>query len=131
MPFAPKKPCSAPHCPNLTEHGKSRCPDHQRQYDAQRPTARARGYTARWAKTSRQFRERWPLCGQKADGTTDTVNSWCAKEGRVQIAECVQHIVPHQGEGDPNFYLESNLMSSCNKCNNKRRALREPGAFGR
>jgi hypothetical protein len=39
--------------------------------------------------------------------------------------------VPHHGENDPLFYAESNLMSSCFRCNNRHRALREPGAFGR
>jgi hypothetical protein len=104
---------------------------HQRQYEAMRPTSRQRGYTPRWSRLSQRFRERFPLCGQKADGTVDKENSWCAAAGRVELAQCVQHIVPHRGESDPLFYDESNLMSSCHRCNNRRRALREPGAFGR
>lgn len=129
MPYAPKRPCLHPGCPALVDHG--RCPAHQRQYEALRPSAKQRGYTPRWSRLSRRFRERWPLCGMRSDGSMDKVNSWCAAEGRTVVAECVQHVVPHKGENDPLMYDESNLMSSCNRCNNRRRALREPGAFGR
>ena len=66
-----------------------------------------------------------------ADGTLDKENSWCAKEGRPTLAQCVQHRIPHKGESDPLMFDQANLMSSCNRCNNRRRALREPGAFGR
>jgi 5-methylcytosine-specific restriction protein A len=131
MPMAPKHPCNHPGCGVLLERGQTRCLQHQRAYDAQRPTSLERGYTYRWSALSKRFREHWPLCGMLADGTLDTVNSWCAKDGRVTPAQCVQHRVPHKGEHDPLMFDESNLMSSCNRCNNRRRALREPGAFGR
>jgi 5-methylcytosine-specific restriction enzyme A len=131
LPMAPKHPCAEPRCPNLVERGTSRCPDHARAYDLQRGSAKDRGYDSRWNRASRRFRHRWPLCGMKADGTLDTENSWCAAEGRTTLAQCVQHIQPHQGPDDPLFMRESNWLSSCFKCNNKRRALREPGAFGR
>ena len=119
MPIAPRHPCCEPTCPNLVERGKARCPAHQQAYERQRPSSRERGYTSKWARLSKRFRERHPLCGMKADGTLDTAHSWCAKDGLVTPAQCVQHLVPHRGETDPLFYAESNLMSSCNRCNNR------------
>ena len=130
-PWASRRPCKTVGCPHLAEQGRARCLQHERDYDARRGSAAGRGYTSRWAATSRRFRARFPLCGMLAGGTVDTENSWCAAEGRFVAAQCVQHRIPHQGEGDPLFYAETNLMSSCHRCNNRRRALREPGAFGR
>jgi 5-methylcytosine-specific restriction protein A len=130
-PWAPLHPCAEPRCPALLPRGTTRCPAHAKQYDLRRGSSRDRGYTSKWAKTSRQFRARWPLCGMLDGGALDTETSWCAAEGRPTLAQCVQHRIPHHGPDDPNFYRTSNLMSSCFRCNNRRRALREPGAFGR
>lgn len=129
-PLAALRACLEPRCPNLIRPPQRRCPQHATAYDLRRGSSRARGYDHRWAKASRAFRQRFPLCGMKADGNVDRENSWCARDGLTVAAECVQHIVPHGGPTDPLFYAESNWMSSCLRCNNRRRAI-EPGAFGR
>lgn len=118
-------------CPELVDRG--RCPKCAKAYDLRRGSASARGYDRRWAAASRAFRLRFPLCGMKADGTTDMVNSWCAREGLVTATQCVQHIEPFDprlGQADPRFWDQANWLSSCQQCNNRRRAI-EPGAFGR
>jgi hypothetical protein len=66
----------------------------------------------------------------KADGSVDTVNSWCARDGLETLAQCVQHIIPFHGPDDPLFMDARNHLASCQRCNNRRRA-QEPGAFGR
>lgn len=123
--------CLEPRCPVVVESG--RCHAHAKGYDLRRGSATARGYDRRWQRVSQAFRVRFPLCGMRADGTMDTANSWCAKEGRATPNECVQHIEPFdpsRGQADPRFWNQANWMSSCQQCNNRRRAL-EPGAFGR
>jgi 5-methylcytosine-specific restriction protein A len=132
-PWAPKRYCLAPRCPNLVESGsRGRCPKHQREYEAQRPTAKERGYaTPQWRQLRAVFLSQHPLCGQRHDGSIDKVNSWCARDGLTVAANCVQHVEPPKGPNDPRFLDETNLMASCLRCNNRRRALREPGAFGR
>jgi 5-methylcytosine-specific restriction protein A len=120
-----------PRCPALVDRSRRFCPAHARQEERRRGTAPSRGYNYEWNQLSRRFRERFPLCGMKADGTSDTEHSICAREGRVTAAECVQHLTPFRGLSDPLRLDESNLMSSCFKCNDTHRALKEPGAFGR
>jgi 5-methylcytosine-specific restriction protein A len=130
-PMAPQHPCCEPGCPVLLPRGVTRCPGHAKQYDQRRGTSLERGYTSRWARLSRQFRANHPWCGLLHDNSVNTTHSWCARDGYITVAQCVQHLVPHQGADDPLFYDETNLMSSCHRCNNKHRALHEPGAFGR
>lgn len=131
MPVAPLTLCVEPRCPNRVTKG--RCPTHARAYDLRRGTAQQRGYDGTWAAYSKAFRQRFPLCGMKADGTWDRVNSWCANDDQLVPAQCVQHIVPfdpRQGQADPRFWDKSNHLASCQRCNNRRRA-QEAGAFGR
>ena len=130
MPMSAKHPCVVSGCPALVSRG-ARCPQHAKQYERARPSSLERGYDSRWSKAAKAFRNRHPLCGMKADGSIDKQNSWCAEAGLTTIAQCVQHIVPHKGPGDPLLMDQSNWMSSCFRCNNRRRASREPGAFGR
>ena len=61
-------------------------------------------HTSRWAKLSRRFRMAHPLCAQ------------CEREGRVEPATCVDHIVPYPICADY-FYDESNLQALCDRCN--------------
>jgi 5-methylcytosine-specific restriction endonuclease McrA len=102
-----------PGCGVLVQKG--RCPKHAKQQDLRRGTALERGYDARWATFSRAWRRRLPLCGMRADGSMDTVNSRCAKDGLTTPAECVDHVIPMSQGGDQ--YDENNLISSCLACN--------------
>jgi len=129
MPYAPAHPCNWPGCGALVQHGRPRCPAHERQYDLRRGSAKDRGYDSKWARFSRDWRKRFPLCGMRADGQLHTdAGSECARTGRPTFAQCVDHIVPMKRGGSQ--YDPSNLESKCLRCNNRKRALEE-GGFGR
>lgn len=105
--------CGHPSCSVLVKKGK--CVTHARTQDRARGTAQERGYNAQWALYSQTFRAQHPLCGERADGTMDTVNSRCAKEGRTTPAECVDHTIPISQGGS--IFDPENHMSACFACN--------------
>ncbi|HYK89799.1 MAG TPA: HNH endonuclease, partial [Acidobacteriota bacterium] len=111
-PLAPKKPCTWPGCPNLTNGG--RCEKHRRQeqkeYDADRkddPTRRF--YNSRaWRRASDLHLRDEPLCRE------------CAKMGRDTLATMTDHIVPIKQGGDP--WNPNNHQSLCDSCHSKKSA---------
>ena len=62
-------------------------------------------HTTRWTKLSRRYRMAHPLCAE------------CQRNGRIEPATCVDHIVPWPVCGEQGFFDESNLQPLCNKCN--------------
>lgn len=107
------KLCANPACSVLVDRG--RCAACARTADRQRGTAQARGYDSRWATYARQWRQRYTLCGMRADGQLYAEHSRCVQQGRVQTAECVDHIVPLSRGGAQ--YDPHNLQSLCVACN--------------
>lgn len=102
-----KKPCAAPGCPTLIDHGTAYCDGHQNKawkpYDRQRGTSTERGYDARWRKVRDAKLRRDPLCER------------CEDLGRTRAADLVHHIVPV--EQAPHLRLaDSNLQSLCVPC---------------
>jgi 5-methylcytosine-specific restriction protein A len=59
-------------------------------------------YDKRWAKVSRLYRDRYPLCVR------------CEQAGKVTPGDCVDHIVPIDCGGS--MYDESNLQTLCHAC---------------
>jgi 5-methylcytosine-specific restriction protein A len=108
MPRKPKRPCSYPGCPRLTE-GRY-CEEHKkladRQYDRySRDKAARRMYASgEWKKIRTRFLELHPLCER------------CRQEGRLTKATEVHHILPlrHGGTHD-----EKNLMALCKPCHSR------------
>ena len=101
MPHKPKRPCSWPGCPELT-NGRF-CPKHAKQ-EAQRyakyernPETRRR-YGRAWQRVRKAYAEEHPLC------------EMCLAEGKVHPMEQVHHKVP-LSEGGTNDY--ANLLSLC------------------
>lgn len=105
--------CAQPGCPTLVASG--RCAVHAKAKDIARGTAQERGYDSRWAAYSKQFRAAHPVCGERHDGTLDTVHSRCAAAGRMTPAQCVDHTIPASKGGD--FWNPMNHMSACLACN--------------
>ena len=105
-PYAPMRPCLQPGCAELVKSG--RCEKHQRQAYVQdrqqRGSAHQRGYTSRWARTSKRHLRLEPLCRQ------------CLAANRITAATLTDHIVPVLNADDPLFYLESNFQSLCVDC---------------
>lgn len=85
------------------------------RHDATRGTARQRGYTRDWEKASKRFLAR-------------PENALCAC-GCGREADMVDHRIAHKG--DPRlFWVETNWQPFNSICN-RRKAVREEGAFGR
>lgn len=101
------RPCKKIGCNKLVSSGY--CNEHkhlEKQRDRDRGTAFERGYNYRWRQYSKWFLKQPgnQLCKLKLD------------DGCKYIAECVDHIVPHNGNQQL-FWDRNNHQSSCIHCN--------------
>lgn len=126
MPKAPRKPCRYPGCNELVEG--SYCGKHLKvkeikkveqriKYDNERGTAHSRGYTSKWSKAAKIYLTNNPLCAA------------CLKIGKLEVAQCVDHIEPVTGPDDPKFWDETNWQSLSNRCHSIKTASENEG-FG-
>lgn len=104
MPTKPKRACSYPMCPKLTD-GRF-CEEHQKrenkryeQYD-RNPIVRKR-YGSEWRKVRAKYVRTHPYC------------ELCFKEDRMKLVEEVHHKVPLSEGGT---HDEDNLISLCQSC---------------
>jgi len=118
MPKKPKRPCSYPGCPALTDDRY--CNAHQKLVDQQYekydrdPAARKR-YGRTWKRIRDRYIAAHPLCEE------------CGKSGKLMPAEEVHHIKPLSKGGT---HAEGNLMSLCTSCHSEITA-REGGRWRR
>ena len=104
MPYKPKRPCSYPGCPNLTDDRY--CEEHEKKANAQyekygrRYKPRVR-YGADWERARKMYAAEHPFCEE------------CYKRGVLTPVEHVHHIKPLEEGGD---HSEENLMSLCRSC---------------
>jgi 5-methylcytosine-specific restriction protein A len=103
----PKRPCSYPGCPELTD-GRY-CAPHQKEMDARyNKHERDPDTWKRYGRTWKRIRDRYiaahPLCEQ------------CWKEKRLVAADEVHHIKPLSKGGT---HAEENLMSLCTSCHSQ------------
>ena len=103
LPTKPKRPCSHPSCPKLTD-GRY-CEEHKPLY--QRASAKERGYDSRWQKARLRFLNLNPLCVR------------CKADGRYVKATVVDHIKPHRGD-KVLFWDESNWQPLCKCCHDSK-----------
>lgn len=125
-PVAPRKPCRASGCRELVSKG-SYCGQHERKkeetvkqerikYDKERGTSASRGYDSRWSKYSKRYRLNNPLC------------VLCEKEGKLTLAQCVDHIKPVVGgQNDLLFWEPTNHRSLCHNCHSRVTAEQDGG----
>lgn len=107
MPRKPKRPCSFPGCPNLTE-GRF-CEEHEKQenkryekYD--RDPAVRRRYGRVWKRIRDSYAASHPLCEE------------CLKQGRYSKTEEIHHKLPLSQGGT---HERDNLMALCKSCHAK------------
>lgn len=126
MAIAPPRPCAR--CGRLV---RGRCPTckqrRDREHDAARPGASARGYDAEWATLAREWLARYPWCGQRLDGRLYPDDSACTHRGERVAAECVDHIQALRAGG--RRLDRRNLQSLCSDCN-RRKGIRSEGGLG-
>ena len=107
MPKKPKRPCSYPGCPRLTdgryceEHAKLEAERYEK-YDRD-PTVR-RHYGRAWKRIRDRYISAHPLCEE------------CLKTGRYNPSEEVHHKLPLSQGGT---HAESNLMALCKPCHSR------------
>ncbi|HAA8671009.1 TPA_asm: HNH endonuclease [Listeria monocytogenes] len=106
MPRKPKRPCSTPGCPNLTDG--QYCEDHRveerRRYDKyQRSSDVNKNYGRAWKRIRDRYVQEHPLC------------EMCKADGRLTPTDEVHHILPVSQGGT---HDRSNLMSLCKSCHN-------------
>jgi len=118
MPMKPKRPCSYPGCPKLTdgrfceEHAKEEA---KRYEHYQRNPAVKKHYGRSWKRIRDRYIAAHPFCEQ------------CQKDGRITPAEEVHHIKPLSQGGTNDV---DNLMSLCTSCHSEITA-REGGRWKR
>lgn len=79
-----------------------------------RRSASARGYTKLWARASKAFLARYPLCGMRPNQVRP-VMSRCFDAQLRTMATLTDHVVPHRG--DPvRFWDETNWQALCRPC---------------
>jgi len=121
MPIAPRRPCLQPGCgalgntPYCEKHTIQK-KEEVRIKDRYRGSAASRGYTHEWNKFSKRYREQNPLCVM------------CEKEGKLVLAQCVDHIIPHKGD-QKLFWDLNNLQSLCHSHHSEKTA-REDNGYG-
>jgi len=120
MPTAPPRACHA--CGAARPAGEAcdcaTARATRRVHDTHRGTRQSRGYSNAWVAYARTFRDRFPYCGQRADGTFSSEHSQCWRAGRRVHGDCVDHIVPLRDGGallDP-----SNHQTLCTRCNTEK-----------
>lgn len=72
-----------------------------------RPSARERGYDARWERARADYLARHPLC---AEG----LRQW-----RSELATVVDHVRPHRGNRE-RFWSAENWQGLCEECHNRK-----------
>lgn len=107
MPRKPKRPCSFPGCPKLTddrfceEHKKQEAKRYER-YDRRPGTYKK--YGRAWKRIRDRYVMSHPLCEE------------CKKQGELTPTEEVHHIIPLAEGGTHNI---DNLMSLCKSCHSR------------
>lgn len=121
MATSPLRPCSYPHCQRLTAGGPCALHRRERQQgaDRHRGTAQARGYDYRWSQFSKDWREKYPVCGMRADGQLHAEHSQCVAQGRLTTTDLVvDHRVRLEDGGAK--YDPANLQTLCRACNTRK-----------
>jgi 5-methylcytosine-specific restriction protein A len=111
LPHKPKRPCSHPGCPKLTD-GRF-CEEHAKEESTnynhyQRDPAINKRYGSQWRKVRAQYLSAHPLCER------------CERHGKLTAATEVHHIRPLDNGGTNDF---ENLMALCKPCHSEISAL--------
>ena len=112
MPYKPKRPCSHPGCPNLTDgrfcdaHAKE---ENKRYERYNRDPATKRRYGRAWKRIRDKYVSDHPLCEQ------------CLKQERLVATEEVHHLLPLSEGGT---HARDNLIALCKSCHARIHAQR-------
>ena len=113
MPHKAKRICTSPGCNELVTGGK--CKEHKKSVHRQENYSKM--YDGRWRKVRVGFLRSHPMCVV------------CFKEGKMVLANEVDHIIPHKGDRDKFWDISGNLQSLCKPCHSRKtmKELKEEG----
>ena len=112
------KPCSTAGCPELVEHGTSRCEDCAAQADRRRGTATERGYNSRGHhRFRRKVLERDPICVIDGCMAPATIADHWPVSRRDLVAKGLDPNDPSRGRG------------LCVRCHGRETAVHQPGGW--
>lgn len=103
MPTRSRRACSHPGCFRKAAPGRGQCLRCVRDEDEERHPHRALYSSRAWRNASEAYRRENPLCAE------------CLRRGEVVAGECVDHIIPHDGDLDL-FWDRDNWQTLCNDC---------------
>jgi 5-methylcytosine-specific restriction enzyme A len=116
----PLKPCLTPGCKGLAR-GRGRCercaPAHARRVEHERGSSYQRGYNSTWRRLAKAFLRRHPFCVH------------CSRDGVLEMATVVDHIVPHKGDSKLFWDEENNWQGLC-ASHHSAKTAHEDGGFG-
>ena len=108
--------CSVPGCPNPTPRG--RCPEHERQADQARGTARQRGYGGRaWEQSRAAVLRRDRLCAVCGKNRAVVADHWPTSRKDLVAAGISDPDAPHRMRG------------LCIPCHSRETARDQPGGW--
>ena len=117
MPTRSPGVCVLPGCPEVAGRGRyclTHAKAHSKQQDAQRESANARGYDARWQRIRANYLQSHPIC----------VDPYRRHVGRVVPATDVDHIVAKKDGGSN---IVSNLQPLCHPCHSHKTVVMDGG----
>jgi len=88
---------------------RRRADERKARHDAQRPSARERGYDSKWDRERAAYLKANPVC---------------ARQGCGQAATVVDHIIPHRGDRKL-FWSRSNWQPLCTSCHSRAKQAAE------
>lgn len=86
----------------------------KREFDQGRPSARQRGYTAKWERYRKGFLLDHKLCVS------------CMNDGRRVVSTVVDHVIPHKGDMVL-FWDPDNHQALCKPCHDRKTATEDSG----
>jgi 5-methylcytosine-specific restriction enzyme A len=121
MPSRPKKPCSVPGCPNLTQgryceqhkhlaEQRQRTRRNDKEYDKHKRNQQARAF---------YHSKEWERLRQAALARDHYLCQHCLQHNRITRAVIVDHIVPLLVAWDRRLDMD-NLQSLCQSCHNRK-----------
>lgn len=117
MPYAALSPCRGG-CGKAVARGYCDACRGKAVEKQRRPSSTERGYGYRWQRASKAWLRAHPLA----------VDWFKEHDGRVVLAEVVDHIVPHRG--DMKLFWDPGNWQGLTKADHDRKTATEDGGFG-
>ena len=130
MPKRSYRFCKHSGCRELTRDGSGYCEAHRAEGEQLKKSAESRYNRNRGDYTKLEHTYKWQQYSKRYLRDPDHQVCRLHLESCTVIADCVDHIVPPSGPGDPLFWDPLNHQALCRSCHSKKTATTD-GGFGR